>query len=204
MSKISISLYKSESKRQNIALWQTQSCHHQYFQLPLLQEHIGCECSKKFTTPIFDCYSGMSDPSQHLINIRTRWWSMLGMTHLVPDLPLQIERSSLWLVLLFSSMVDPQFRVSHQLVPLIVLLSPEVPPPPLSRWDPLTVSRHTLATSKVSWQKYTTTARMSLLSHSSAGYGSPTHCTNIWWSTTLPVGVRPCTELNHTSSWRRA
>ena len=44
---------------------------------------------------------------------------------------------------------------------------------------------------------------MSPLLHSSAGCESSTRYTNIWWSTTSPVGVRWCTEPNRTSSWRK-
>jgi len=33
---------------------------------PFSESIFGCECSKKFTTPTFHCYSGLSDPIQHL------------------------------------------------------------------------------------------------------------------------------------------
>ena len=36
-----------------------------------------------------------------------------------------------------------------------------------------------------------------------AGCESPIHCTNIWWSTTSPIGVRFCIKPNHTSTWRK-
>ena len=39
--------------------------------------------------------------------------------------------------------------------------------------------------------------------HSSADYGSLTHCTSIWWNTTSSVGARSYTELNYISNWRK-
>ena len=47
---------------------------------PLSKKIQECEFTKKFSTPIFDYYSRVSDLVQHICYFETRWWAILATT----------------------------------------------------------------------------------------------------------------------------
>jgi len=121
VSKISISSYKSETKKYATSL-QIQSHRHWCIQFSLLEDILKYEFPNKLMILTFDCYSGQSDLVQHPVSIRTRWWSIPEMTPSCVRSSPSAWGGSLWLVLLPFVTLNRGLRRSHEVVSLNIFL----------------------------------------------------------------------------------